>query len=72
VGGHAFMYMGVRGINIVSYYDLYIGFWNCYDSVVFFVFHFNGEKCRRQNITVVRISIPGVPLGYILLKISII
>jgi len=38
VGGHAFMYMGVRGINIVSYYDIYNGFWSCYGSVVCFVF----------------------------------
>ena len=29
----------VKGINFDSFYDFSIGFWNCFDNVVFFVFH---------------------------------
>jgi hypothetical protein len=32
------MSMCVRGINFVSSYDFSARFWNCFDSVVFFVF----------------------------------
>jgi hypothetical protein len=34
------MSMCVRGINFVSSYDFSARFWNCFDSVVFFAFHF--------------------------------
>ena len=30
----------VKGINISSFYDFDIWFWNCSDSVSFFIFHF--------------------------------
>jgi hypothetical protein len=30
----------VGGIDFASFYDFYICFWNCFDSVVFFIFHF--------------------------------
>jgi hypothetical protein len=33
----AVMYLCVRGIDFVSFYDFPIGFWNCSDSVLFFV-----------------------------------
>ena len=33
--------MSVMDIDLASvFYDVWIGFWNCSDSVVFFVFHF--------------------------------
>ena len=34
------MYLCVRGIDFVSFYDFCIRFWDCYDSVVFLVYHF--------------------------------
>jgi len=34
------MYLCVRGIDFASYYDFYIWFWKCFDSVVFYIFHF--------------------------------
>jgi hypothetical protein len=34
------MYFCVKGIDFVSFYDCSIRFWNCSDSVVFFIFHF--------------------------------
>jgi len=34
------MYLCVRGINFVSIYDFVVGFRNCSDSGVFFVFRF--------------------------------
>ena len=34
------MYMCVRGINFDSFYCFSVWFWECSDSVVFFVFHF--------------------------------
>jgi len=34
------MYLCVRVIDFDSFYDFDIRFWNCSDSVVFFVFHF--------------------------------
>jgi len=33
------MYMCVRCINFASFYDFSVEFWNCSDSVVYFVFH---------------------------------
>jgi hypothetical protein len=30
----------VSGIDFASYYDFFIGFWKCSDSVVFFLFPF--------------------------------
>jgi hypothetical protein len=34
------MYLYVRGIDFASFYDFDIQFWNCFDSVLIFVFHF--------------------------------
>jgi hypothetical protein len=34
------MYLCGRGIYFVYFYDVSIGFWNCSDNVVIFVFHF--------------------------------
>ena len=35
------MYLYINGIDFASsFYDFSFGFWNCCDSVVFFVFHF--------------------------------
>jgi hypothetical protein len=34
------MYLCVRIIDCVSFCDFSIGFWNCSNSVVYFVFHF--------------------------------
>jgi len=34
------MYLCVRGIDSDSFYDFSIGFWNCSDNWIFFVFHF--------------------------------
>ena len=34
------MYLCVRGFNFASFYNFSIRFWNCSDSVVFFVYHF--------------------------------
>ena len=31
----------VWGINFATLYDFSIGFWNCCESVIFFVFHFD-------------------------------
>ena len=36
----AVMYLCIKGINFVSFYDFDILFWNCSDSVIYFVFHF--------------------------------
>ena len=36
----AVMYLCINGINFVSFYDFDILFWNCSDSVIYFVFHF--------------------------------
>jgi len=33
------MHLCAKGIDFVSFYDFDIGFCNCSDSVVFFVFH---------------------------------
>ena len=35
------MYLCVMGMDFASFYDFYFLFWNCYDNVVCFVFHFN-------------------------------
>jgi hypothetical protein len=35
----AVMYLCAMGIDFVSSYDFSIGFWNCSDSVAFFIFH---------------------------------
>ena len=32
------MYLYVKGIDFASYYEISIWFWNCFDSVVLFVF----------------------------------
>ena len=32
------MHMCAMGINLASFYDFSIGVWNCYDSMVFFLF----------------------------------
>jgi hypothetical protein len=32
------MYMCVRGIHVVSFYDFSVGLWNCSGNVVFFLF----------------------------------
>ena len=34
------MYVCVIGIDLVYFTDFSIRFWNCYDGVVFLVFHF--------------------------------
>ena len=34
------MYVCVKGIDFVYFYDYSIRFWKCSDSVVFFIFHF--------------------------------
>jgi len=34
------MYVCVRSIDCVSFCDFSIGFWNCSNSVVYFVIHF--------------------------------
>ena len=34
------IYVLDSGIDLFSFYDFYIGCLNCYDSVVFFIFHF--------------------------------
>ena len=34
------MYLCVKGVDISSFYDFDIWFWNCSDSVVFFAFSF--------------------------------
>jgi hypothetical protein len=38
-GKWAVVYLRVRGIDLTSFCDFDIWFWNCSDSVVFFVFH---------------------------------
>jgi len=48
------MYLCLRGIDLTSFYDFDFWFWNCFDSVVFFVFHFIISKSfsnRRSLIT---------------------
>ena len=32
------MYLYVRGIDFASFYNFGIGFWNCFNNIVFFVF----------------------------------
>jgi len=44
------MYLCVRGIDFVSFYGFCIGFWDCSDSVVFLVFHFNSEITEQIEI----------------------
>ena len=34
------MHLCIMGIDVASFLDCSIGFWNCSDSVVFLVFHF--------------------------------
>ena len=34
------MYVCVWSLDFASFYDFDIWFWNCYDGVVFLVFHF--------------------------------
>ena len=45
--------MCVVEVSIVSFYDFSIGFFNCSDSVVFFVCHFNPlekiQPCSPQE-----------------------
>ena len=39
-GSDRCLYLYVRSIDFPSFYDFDILFWNCSDSVVFFIFHF--------------------------------
>ena len=45
------MYLCVRGIDFAYFYDFSIRRWNFFDSVVFFVFHFNNKP--KFNLYVV-------------------
>ena len=43
------MYLCVRGVNLPSFYYFDICYWNCSDSVVYFVFHFIQSKSRDRS-----------------------
>ena len=49
VNGHVFVYKGYR-FDLFLRFDFW--FWNCFDSVVFFVFHFIISKsfCNRRSL----------------------
>jgi len=46
----------VRRINFASFYDFSIGFWNCSDFVVFFIFRFIAQVDVQREITRDRIQ----------------
>ena len=60
------MYMCVRGINIVSFYDFTIGFCKCSDNVICFVFHLMSNFhniCFHSVFSVVLGAITYRPIG---------
>ena len=43
------MYLCARVIDFTPLYDFNIGFWNCFDCVAFFVFHFITSKLKDKG-----------------------
>jgi len=41
--------------NFASIYDLSIGYWNCSDNIVFFVFHFFFLLLQRRHYYVIKL-----------------
>ena len=70
------MYLCVNGIDFASFYDFGIGFWNCSDSVLCFVFHFIANNLNviyiifwlnsqiKKN-TITKTDTCGVQLNYV-------
>jgi len=46
------MYLYVKGISFVSFYDFCVGFLKCFNGVVVFGLHFIEEQCKGCNAIV--------------------
>ena len=62
------MYLCGGGIDFAYFYDFSIRRWNFFDSVVFFVFHFNNKPKFNLYVVYLKKSFTERNINYFILK----